>query len=159
MSSPIRGSGQRLEALVAAMQGTTLTGSQRMVIVTLSGYADHRTGMGARAGHRALAREAGVEKDTVGRALHLAEEFGLIVATSRRKGCPTVYTVLPDLSASAGHPAEEVSALAGRSRGAGVGAVSASAVHHRPANAHKPLRTETTETAESSLSVSVDAVW
>jgi hypothetical protein len=102
MSDRVRGSGQRLEALMAAMMGTSLTGAQRMVILALSRHASFKTGEGARPGHRTLADEAGVNRETVGRALIEAEELGLIVATRREKGRSTTYRILPGLAGSEG---------------------------------------------------------
>src|SRR4051794_17070025 len=95
MSSPARGSGQRLEVLMDAMEGTSLTALQRMIVLTLARHADHKTGANARPGHRTLAAEAGAHRDSVGPALDAAERLGLIRATSREPGRSTVYTILP----------------------------------------------------------------
>lgn len=89
-------SGRRLEALMDAMHETTLTATQRYVVLCLSKYADHRTGRNARPTVRTLADDAAVHTDTVLAALANAESAGLITATAKAHRRPTVWAVLPE---------------------------------------------------------------
>jgi len=96
-----------------AMSESTLTATQRYVVLCLARYANHKNGRNARPTVRTLADDAAVHTETVMTALAAAEQAGLIEATARAHRRPTVWAILPEpgvrvsrtpVSGSAGQP-------------------------------------------------------